>query len=136
MSDISEGNKTKSRTHSPDVKPSATTSRIIKSSAKKEIDYISSRIDQYKKGIENKNNIKNMIDGLRVRADISGLASRTLENDRTIETSKTRTTNCDVSDIKSTSKKHRKMQSTASSASSKKIESIKTMINNYVRKYY
>ncbi len=60
LSGLSHKSSIRSRSHSPDIK-------LPQTQRKKEIDYISSKIEQYKKGIDKKinENIKNMVDDLR-----------------------------------------------------------------------
>lgn len=145
-----------SRNHSPDIKNnySSNTSRREKSGdKKKEVEYISNKIEQYKKGIDKKinENIKTIIDDLKrdssrersmktvATKDISKDSRKesnsrvnanqnkiTLEsNNNTMDLSKNKT-NPDLSDVVSYPKTHRKHESSGMSLKNM------AMISNYV----
>ena len=99
---------------------------MLTTDRKKEIDYISTKIDQFKKGIDKKinDNMKTIIDDLKVKNEMTPSSSRkTIDNDRTIETSKMRT-HSDISETISYPKTQRKFDT-----SGRKVDTIKTMLN-------
>jgi hypothetical protein len=124
----------RSRTHSPDVIPRSSSrihSHKMSTDRKKEVDYISSKIDQYKKGIDKKidDNIKTIIEDLKVKKEMTPSSSRktierTIDHSRTIDTSKLKT-HSDINDTACQSKTSRKI----GLSSGRKIESLKTMVN-------
>ena len=131
----------RSRTHSPDVIPrssSRTNSHKMSTDRRKEVDYISSKIDQYKKGLDKKidDNIKNIIEDLKVKKELTPSSSRktiekTIDHSRTIDTSKLKT-HSELNDTASNSNK----TSRKIGLSGRKIESLKTMVNiNNVKKF-